>query len=154
MNPTDETKDVRTALVEAFQAADSETAWYYDRAKDRVVSVKHGVVSDKLLRARDVEDDELRFVEVPALSEVEIHGWIDDFVAETDRADVAACLDRKAGANARFEERVAKKLPDVLPAWHRYRHGRVQETADAWIAGIRAEHVPGGEWLAEEDESP
>ena len=49
-----ETQDLRAGLLEAFQATDSETSWFLDRRKLRVVWVRRGAVSDPLLRARDV----------------------------------------------------------------------------------------------------
>lgn len=141
--PTGETKDLRTSVVEAMQAFDPETAWYLDRRKLRVVSVRHGVVSDPLLHAGDVEDDETRFVEVPAVTEAEVHEWMDEFVDAAAVPEVAACLDEKAGANARFVEKLARRFPEQLTAWNRFRHERVGGVADAWCARILAEPLPG-----------
>jgi hypothetical protein len=56
---------------------------------------------------------------------------------------VVASLDSKTGANARFEERLAKRAPEALTAWHRFRHARIAEAADAWIASAMNEPVPG-----------
>jgi hypothetical protein len=139
-------KDLRTALAEALLATDSETAWYLDRAKSRVVSVCRGEVSDPHLRAADVEDDELRFVEIPAITEAEIHEWMEDFVedaAEPTAPAAAACLDHKPGANTRFEERLARRAPEALTAWHRFRHARVLALADTWAAVALAAPAPG-----------
>lgn len=141
-----EEKELRMAVAAALQAADAETAWYFDRVKSRVLSVKYGQVSDPLLRARDVEDDEIRFVEIPAITHGEIHLWMEAFVedpANTGNPAVAAWLDSKSGANARFEERLAKRAPEVLTAWHRFRQARLLEAADAWIANAENEPVPG-----------
>lgn len=140
-----EVNDLRAAVAAALQASDAETAWYFDRVKLRVISVKHGAVSDPLLRARDVEDDEIRFIAIPAVTAGEIHLWMEEFVddpAQAGNAVVAACLDSKTGANARFEERLAKRAPEALTAWHRYRQARMFEAADAWIADARNEPAP------------
>ncbi|MCE9636722.1 MAG: hypothetical protein K8T90_13545 [Planctomycetes bacterium] len=139
-------KDLRAAVAAALQASDAETAWYFDRVKLRVVSVKYGAVSDPLLRARDVEDDEIRFIAVPAVTAGEIHLWMEAFVDDPSNegnAVVGASLDSKTGANARFEERLAKRAPEALTAWHRYRQARMFEAADAWIAGALTQPTPG-----------
>lgn len=144
-----ETKDLRGQTAEALQATDPETAWYLDRRKLRIVSVRRGEVSDPLLRARDVEDDELRFVEVPAVTEAEVHDWMAEFVDGAGDPAVAACLDEKFGANLRFEERLARKSPEGLTAWHRFRQQRIHDVADAWLAKTLAEDVPGDGGLAD-----
>jgi hypothetical protein len=143
-----ETQELRAGLLEAFQATDSATAWFLDRRKLRVVWVRRGVVSDPLLRARDVEDDEIRFVEIPAVTEAEVHVWMEEFVDEAAEPAVAACLDERAGANARFEQKLAALSPDALARWHRFRLERLRGVVDAWAGQVLAEHVPDGGGLA------
>lgn len=137
-----ETKDLRTALVEAFDARDSETAWFLDRRRERVVWVRRGTVSDPLLRARDVEDDELRFVEIPAVTEAEIHDWMADHAESCGDPAVASCLDERAGANVRFEEKLAALGPEPIAAWRRFRLARLRELVDAWVTPVLAERIP------------
>lgn len=145
-------KDLREAVAEAFRATDSETAWYLDRAKRRVVRVRHGETSDPLLDAADVEDDELRFVEIPAVTESEVHDWMAEFVEQHGDAKVAACLDEKKGANARFELRLSTRAPDALVAWHRFLHAHVLAEAAAWTERTLSEPVIGdGVGLAGDD---
>lgn len=150
-----EEKDLRTALAEALQATDAETAWYLDRRKLRVLSVSAGEVSDPLLRAADVEDDEIRFAEIPALTEAEVHGWMEDFAEEAapeHAAAAGACLDHKPGANARFEERLARRAPATLQEWHRFRLARVVAKAAEWCDAALAEKFAGdGRGLVADD---
>lgn len=142
-----ETRDLRSGLLEAFQATDSETAWFLDRRKLRVVWVRRGAVSDPLLRARDVEDDEIRFVEIPAVTEAEIHEWMEEFAESAADPGVAGCLDERAGANARFEQRLAQHSAAALADWHRFRLDRLGAVVDAWTARALEERIPGGDGL-------
>ena len=145
-------QDLRRAVADAFRATDSATAWYLDRAKLRVVHVRHGEVSDPLLDAADVEDDELRFVEIPAVTEAEIHEWMAEFVIEYGDPKVTACLDEKKGANARFELRLTSRAPDALVAWHKFLHERVLAAAAAWTERSLSEPIIGdGVGLAGDD---
>src|SRR6185295_7739073 len=105
------------ALAEAFRTSDPTIAWYLDREERRVVSVKGGVVSDEELDAKQVEEDDERFVEVPPILEAEIHGWMEEFVEERADAKVAAMYDHRAGANARFLLRLEMRDPAALAAW-------------------------------------
>lgn len=139
------------ALVAAFQAADSETSWFLDRRRTRVVTVKRGVVSDPLLRARQVEDDEIRFVEIPAVTEAEIHDWMEEFADESPDPAVGACLDQRAGANERFETKLAALPGGRLTEWHRHRLARLREVVDAWAVRTLAEPIPGGDTGAGDD---
>lgn len=145
-----EEKDLRAAVAGAMAAADAETGWYLDRRKAQVVTVRHGVVSDPLLRARDVEDDELRFVEVPAIAEADLHEWIADFVAESGSGAAAKAFDERAAANARFEERLRRASPETLTEWHRFRQARIDAAAGAWLSATLAADLPGGAGLSPE----
>jgi uncharacterized protein UPF0158 len=150
-----EEKELRAAVVEALRATDSGTSWYLDRRKARVVSVAGGQASDPLLHAADVEDDEIRFVEIPAVTEAEVHGWMEDFVEEAgaeDSAAAAASLDHKPGANARFEERLSRRAPATLSAWHRFLQARILAKAETWCAAALSEPIPGdGRGLVADD---
>lgn len=138
-----ETKDLRTALAEAFEAADAETAWYLDRRRSRVVSVRHGETSDPELSADEVEEDEERFVEVPAVPEVDLHEWIVAFIEERADPAVEACLDERKGANARFVASLGRRRPEVVPVWNAWRRSRVLDRVDAWLAEVGGAQAPG-----------
>lgn len=138
-----ETADLRAALLEAFQATDSETAWFLDRRKLRVVTVRRGVVSDPLLRACNVEDDEIRFVEIPAVTEADLHVWMEAFVDGSDDPRVGACLDQRFGANGRFEEKLGALDPDVLRSWRQFRLAQLGAEVDAWTARALDDPAPG-----------
>ena len=133
---TAETKDLRTALAEAFEAADAETAWYLDRRRRRVVSVRHGETSDPELTANQVEEDEERFVEVPCVLEADLHEWILAFADERGDPVVAACLDERKDANARFAATLARRQPETVPLWNAWRRDRVLERVDAWLGEL------------------
>lgn len=119
-------------VADALLAADSETSWYLDLAAPRVIRVCKGECSDPELSARDVDDDEERFVEVPALTEAEIHLWMEDFVEACDDPATAALLDHREGANARFESGLdaAGRGAD----WRRHRREEALRAAHAWLA--------------------
>ena len=135
------TKDLRTALAEAFEASDAESAWYLDRLRRRVISVRRGETSDPELSAREVEEDEDRFVEVPIVREADVHEWIADFVQERDDAVVASCLDERKDSNARFVAALGRRRPEAVPLWNRFRRARVLDRVDAWLDEVEA---PGG----------
>lgn len=131
---SDATKDLRTALAEAFESSDSEAAWYYDRLRRRVVSVRHGETNFPELDASEVEEDEERFVDVPVVFESDVHAWIEEFVEEAADPAVAACFDARQGATARFPEALGRRAPEALPRWNTRRRGRVLERVDAFLA--------------------
>jgi hypothetical protein len=131
-------RDLRTQLIEAFQAADSAVAWYLDRDEDRVVWVKGPKVSDETLTAKQVDEDEERFLEVPPVFESDVHDWMTEFAEEHSDAKVTACLDHKAGANARFLMRLEKRSAAALTEWRRFRLAKIGEAVDAWLAGVAA----------------
>jgi len=137
-----ESTDLRTRLAEAILAADPEVAWYLDRRRMRVVRVEHGVVDDPLLRASEVKDDDVRFVEIPAVTEAEVHEWMAEFADEGGFDGAAAALDERRGANRRFEAKLSEISADALTAWHRFRQARVGELAESWLAVVRAEPLP------------
>lgn len=127
--------DLDTQLREAFTAADPEAAWYFDRAMERVVRVSHGVTNIPDLPAQDVEEDDARYVEVPAVLESEIHDWMERFVEGRADAKVAAFLDEKLGANARFLKRLAADAA-ASADWKAFHAARVAEAVAAWRAGL------------------
>jgi hypothetical protein len=127
--------DVEAQLREAFTAVDPESAWYFDRGMERVVRVSHGATSIPDLPAQDVEEDEARYVEIPALTDGELHDWIERFVEEKDDEKVAAMLDERVGANARFLKRVAAE-PALAAEWKAFHGARVAEALQAWRDGL------------------
>lgn len=131
----EEERPLPEQVADAMLATDSETAWYLDRGCARVVWVKKGQSSDPEIPARDVEDDEERFVEVPALTEGEIHGWMEDFAEACGDPAVDAALDDREGANARFEAAVAALPGGRAAEWHRHRRAEALRAAAAWLAG-------------------
>jgi hypothetical protein len=133
-----ETKDLRTALAEAFEAADGETAWYLDRRRRRVIAVRHGETSDPELTAAEVDEDEQRFAEVPVLLEAVLHEWIAEFAEERADPAVLACLDERKDSNARFAASLARRQPETVPLWNAWRRRHVLERVDAWLAEVGA----------------
>jgi hypothetical protein len=131
-------RDLRTQLVEAFQSADSAVAWYLDRDRRRVVWVQGSKVSDETLTAKQVDEDEERFLEIPPVFESDVHDWMTEFVEEHGDPKVAGCLDHKAGANARFLVRLEKRDPAALTAWRKFRHAKLGTAVDAWLADVEA----------------
>lgn len=128
--------DFETQLRAAFTAQDPEAAWYLDRGEERVVRVSHGETSVPDLPADEVEEDDERFVEIPAVTESELHDWIEEFVEERADPKVAALLDERIGANERFLARLAKADAAAFAAWKEF-HGRHIEAAlAAWRAGL------------------
>ena len=130
--------DVRKALASAFQTGDAETAWYLDLVLPRVVHVRRGATNIPDLSASEVEDNELRYVEIPAITESEVHLWMEDFVEEQGDPEVADMLDEKLGANERFVESLGRSAPTALAAWTAYRARRVAAVVDAWLAEVSA----------------
>lgn len=131
-------RDLRTQLIEAFQASDSAVAWYLDRDEERVVWVKGSKVSDETLSAKQVDEDEERFLEVPPILESDVHDWMTEFAETSDDPKIAACLDHKAGANARFLLRIEKRSPAALTAWRKFRLAQVGAAVDTWLADVAA----------------
>ena len=84
------------------------------------------------------------------MTEAEVHEWMEEFADRSGDAAVAACLDERAGANARFEQKLGAHSRDALADWHRFRLDRLRAVVDAWTAHALAEHVPGGGGLAPE----
>ena len=128
--------DLETALREAFTAADPEAAWYFDRVAERVVRVSHGLTNIPDLPAHDVEDDEHRYAEIPALLESDVHAWMEEFVEDFGDAKVAALLDERQGANARFAKKLEAANPVAFAAWTAFRRGRVELALADWRAGL------------------
>jgi hypothetical protein len=81
--------DLETQLREAFTADDPEAAWYLDLEEDRVVRVCRGATNIPDLPARDVEDDEERYAEIPAVTESELHLWMEEFAEDHPDPTVA-----------------------------------------------------------------
>ena len=131
-----DSRDLRTQLIEAFDAVESLIAWYFDRRKKQVVTVKGARVSDETLTAKEVDEDEERFLEIPPILESEVHVWMEDFVEERGDPKVSKLLDDRAGANARFLAKLEAKDPALLAAWKAYRLTRVAGAVDAWLTEI------------------
>jgi hypothetical protein len=134
-SPDSREPDLDAQLREAFTADDPEAAWYFDRAMDRVVRVAQGATNIPDLPAQDVEDDEGRYAEIPALTDGELHEWIEQFVEERDDPAVTALLDERVGANARFLKRLAGNEA-AYAAWKAFHARRVAEALAAWRAGL------------------
>jgi len=128
--------EVATLLREAFTAEDPEAAWYLDLVEPRVVRVSHGTTSIPDLSAEDVEEHEERYVEVPAITDSELHFWIEDFVEERADPKVTALLDEKQGANARFLKKLAAADEAAFAAWKAFHASRVGAAITAWRAEI------------------
>ncbi len=131
-------RDLRTQLIEAFQATDSATAWFLDRDEERVVWVRGSKVSDETLTAKQVDEDEERFLEIPPILESDVHDWMTEFAEGSDDPKVAACLDHKAGANGRFLIRLEKRSAAALTEWRRFRLAKVGAAVDTWLADVAA----------------
>ena len=129
-------KDLETQLFEAWVADDPEAAWYFDRDDQKVVRVHLGVTSDPDLTAEEVEGDDVRFVEIPAVTESELHDWIEEFIAEHADEKVAALLDERHGANERFVSRLSTADPASLAAWRAFHAAHVAAAIAAWRAGL------------------
>jgi hypothetical protein len=139
MRETGSEKDLETQIREAFAADDPEAAWYLDRAGERVLRVSRGATSDPDVTAEEVEDDDARYVEIPAVTESELHAWMEDFVDGYADAKVAALLDERHGANERFVERLAKADPVAFAAWKAFHAERIDAAIAAWRAATEAE---------------
>jgi hypothetical protein len=128
--------DLGTRLREAFTADDPEAAWYFDRDMERVVRVAGGATDVPDLPAEEVEGDEERYVEIPPITEIETHEWMESFVEACGDEKVASLLDERQGANARFVAKLEKSDPAALIAWKAFHAARVAETVAAWRAEI------------------
>ena len=128
--------DLPTQLREAFTAADPEAAWYFDRAQERVVRISHGVTNIPDLPAGDVEDNEHRYVEIPAVLESDVHTWMEEFVEAHPDPNVATLLDERQGANARFLKKLEAANPEALAAWKTYHAARIDESLAMWRATL------------------
>ena len=126
--------ELETQLREAFTADDPEAAWYLDLGEPRVVRVSHGTTSIPDLSAEEVEEHEERYVEVPAVTDGELHQWIEDFVEERADPRVTSLLDEKHGANARFLAKLAAADAAAFDAWKRLHAARVDAAIAAWRA--------------------
>lgn len=126
--------DLQTQLREAFTAADPEAAWYLDRDEDRVVRVSHGTTNIPDLPAEDVEDAEDRYAEIPALTESDVHLWMEQFVEAHADPKVATFLDERQGANERFLAKLAAANPAAFAEWKAFHVARLDETIAAWRA--------------------
>ena len=133
---SDSTPDLDTQLRDAFVADDPEAAWYFDRVALRVVRVSNGATSVPDLPADDVEDDEDRYAEIPALTESEIHAWMEEFVEQHADPKVATLLDERQGSNDRFLKKLAASSSSAAAEWSAFRAARVAETVVAWRATL------------------
>lgn len=126
--------DLGTQLREAFTATDPEAAWYFDRAMERVVRVSHGATNIPDLPAEDVEEDEHRYAEIPAITESEVHLWMEEFVEAHPDPKVAALLDERQGANARFVAKLEAANPAAFAEWKSFHAARVEDAIAVWRA--------------------
>lgn len=127
--------DLDAQLREAFTADDPESAWYFDRVAERVVRLAHGATNIPDLPAQDVEEDDDRYLEIPAVTEGELHDWIERFVEGEDDAQIAVLLDERQGANARFLKRLAGQS-DAFARWTAFRAARVAEAVEEWRSQV------------------
>ncbi len=127
-------------LRAAAAAGDRTVDVYLDRERLVVVKVKNGVCTPGDLDPRDVERDEERFAEIPVVTNITEYLWMQDFVEEhvESRGDqrVAAFLDGRAGANARFLKRLAEQAPAVLADWVAFRAARIDEMTRDWLRDL------------------
>ena len=128
--------DFETQLRSAFTAEDPEAAWYLDRGEARVVRVSHGETNIPDLPAEEVEEDDGRYVEIPAVTQSQLHDWIEEFVEERGDPKVAAFLDERLGANERFLARLAKGDAAGFAAWKEFHGHRIEAALAAWRAGL------------------
>ncbi len=126
--------DLGAQLREAFTTTDPEAAWYFDRAMERVVRISHGVTSIPDLPAVDVEEDERRYCEIPAITESEIHLWMEEFALAHEDPKVATLLDERHGANERFLSKLTAANPAAFGEWKTFHAARVDATVAAWRA--------------------
>jgi hypothetical protein len=129
-------KDLATLVRDAYVADDPEAAWYLDRAGGRVVRVSHGATDDPELTAEEVERDYERWAEIPALTESELHEWMEEFVEERADPRVTALLDERQGANERFVEHLAQTDAAAFAAWKAFHAARVAAAIAAWRAEL------------------
>ena len=134
-----EEPDLLTALCAAFAAGDPTVAYYLDRSRRGVVRVADGRADVQYVTAQEVEDDEDRFVEIPAVTVTDDFVWMQEFVEETDDPRIARLLDLKKGATKRFVKALPQAGPDAVDAWRVFRTGRLRSRAAEWLA----------EWLPE-----
>ena len=124
--------ELETELREAFVADDPEAAWYFDRAEERVVRVAHGETDIPELPAEEVEEDDERYVEIPAVTDSELHDWIEEFVDEQSDPAIAALLDERQDANARFLQRLAATNAAAFVQWKAFHERHVDEAIAGW----------------------
>jgi hypothetical protein len=134
--PSPEEKDLETQLREAWVADDPEAAWYLDVALQRVVRVCRGATNVPDLPAAEVEDREERYLEIPAVTESQLHDWIEEFADDVADPAVAALLDERLGANERFLAGLARTAPAAFERWKAFRAGRVAAAVAAWRAQV------------------
>jgi len=114
---------------------------YLETERLLVVKVKDGRCVPDEFDAETVERDEARFAEIPVVTTSDEYLWMRDFVDERGEKRIAALLDGRAGANARFLKRLGKQAPDVLAEWESFRTRCIHELVDDWLGelGITSE---------------
>lgn len=128
--------EVVAKLRAAVDENDPRASWYLDTEKHRVVEARDGRTNCQDLTAEEVEEDERRFVEIPAVTTTLEFTWIEDFVAETADWRLDRILDRKQGAVKRFLEKLPRAYPEAQGEWRAFRAQRVAELVDDWLAGL------------------
>ena len=123
-------------LRAAVVAGDKTVDVYLDRERLVIVKVKDGLCKPDDLDAKQVEEDEARFAEIPVITRIGEYLWMQDFVEERDEKRVTALLDSRAGANERFLKQLTTQAPDALPDWEAYRETRIDEMAAEWFEGL------------------
>jgi uncharacterized protein UPF0158 len=122
------------AVAEAMGTFDSLVAWYLDRQENRVVMIRDGVCSAHDLLRAAVEDDEERFIEIPAVGDGDDHGWMADFQEEQGSDWPHIRVDNRSGATRRFLKALGKNHPEAIEAWKVFRLVRLRAAAATWLA--------------------
>ena len=136
MSPSSLDSQAAGLLRAAVAEGDKTVDVYLDLERLIVVKVKDGRCHPDDLDAGAVEEDEVRFAEIPVITEIDEHLLMQDFVDERDEKRVTACLDDRVGANARFLKRLGKQAPDALADWEAYRAAHVERLVAEWLAEL------------------
>ncbi len=119
---------------------DARAAWYLDTAENRVVVVRGDSVSALELTADQVDHDEMRFVEIPALTRAHDHEWMADFFLENRSTWKGPHFDDKKGAEKRFAKALAKQGADAETRWQTFHTARLHDLATDWLREEQGGH--------------
>jgi hypothetical protein len=121
----------------AMGTFDALASWYVDRSLRRVLEVREGqVVQDEELGPEEVDRDEDRFVEIPAVTTTDEHEWLEDFQDLHGSDWPGIRIDERAGANQRFLKALRKAHPDAHTQWSRFRGEKLRERAAEWLLTV------------------